>query len=264
MSVETTAVRVELVDGVARPTLLHGGTYLRPRLLGTAGAHARVALVGSYAALLAGDEVSLDVEAGPGVHLELVEPTGMVAYDADDVAASWVASLRVASSALLTWRAASFVVSAGANVTRRTEIGLADGGVALLGETLVLGRAREGAGRLYNTQRATLGGRDLLVEDLDLRESPQRSTPGILGTSRVVATTTLLGSSGPDRLEEHETRLAGPGALARASTHEAHEATAALSDTWQRWYAHVTTTHPARGGTVDCAHVTETVTQRVS
>lgn len=246
MRADTTAVRVELVDGVARPTLLHGGAYLRPRLLGTDGGSARVALVGSYAALLAGDEVSIDVEAGPGVHLELVEPTGMVAYDADDVAASWAASLRVATDALLTWRAASFVVSASANVTRRTDIDLADGGVALLGETLVLGRTQEGAGRLYNTQRATLDGRELLVEDLDLRTSEQRSTPGILDTSRVVATTTLLGTHGPDQCEEHETRLAGRGALARATTREAHEADAELAGTWRRWYEHVITNHPRR------------------
>lgn len=244
MDVEPTAVRVELVDGVARPTLLHGGTYLRPRLLGTAGPHARVALVGSYAALLAGDDVSIDVEAGPGVHLDVVEPTGMVAYDADDVAARWAASLRVATDALLTWRAAPFVVSAGANVTRRTDVDLAEGGVALLGETLVLGRAGETAGRLYNTQRATLDGRELLVEDLDLRTSEQRSSPGILGTARVVGTTTLLGTHGPEQYADHETRLARRGALARASTPEAHEADAALAGTWQRWYEHVTTHRP--------------------
>src|SRR5699024_99523 len=107
----TTAIRVELVGGTARATLLHGGTYLRPRLLETVGDRARVALVGSYATLLAGDDVVIDIEVGAGVHLDVVEPTAMVAYAADDVPAQWAASLRVATGATLTWNAAPFVVS---------------------------------------------------------------------------------------------------------------------------------------------------------
>jgi len=232
----TTAIRVELVGGTARATLLHGGTYLRPRLLETMGNRVRVALVGSYATLLAGDDVVIDIEVGAGVHLDVVEPTAMVAYAADDVPAQWAASLRVATGARLTWNAASFVVATGANVTRRTDVDLDNGAVALLAETLVLGRTDERGGRLHSTQHTAVAGTELLVEELDLGDVGQRAAPGILGDSRVVATTTLLGARAPGPLAEHETHLAGPGALARATTRRAHEATARLADTWHRWY----------------------------
>jgi len=244
----TTAIRVELVGDTARATLLHGGTYLRPRLLDTVANRVRVALIGSYATLLAGDDVAIDIEVGPGVHLDVVEPTAMVAYAADDVPAHWAASLRVAAGATLTWNAASFVVSTGANVTRRTDVHLADGGVALLGETLVLGRTDEGGGRLHSTQHAALEDAELLVEELDLRGFEQRATPGVLGESRVIATATLLGTHMRESFAEHETPLAGPGALARATTREAHEATARLAETWRRWYPCVTAAANAAPG----------------
>lgn len=235
MSSAATTVSVELVDDRARATVLDGGDYLSPRLLGIDGPHVRVALVGVCGMLLAGDEVRVDLDVGAGVRLELVEPSGMVAYDARGGRAGWTAAARVASGGSLVWRSAPFVVAGGADVRRHTELGLEEGAVALLGETLVLGRSGEDGGRLCSTLRATHASRELLVEELDLRSPELRSKPGILGDARVIATAALLGVPGPTPETAHETRLAGPGALARVLARHAHETDAILRSTWARW-----------------------------
>lgn len=227
-----TTVSIDLVDGAARATVLESGGYLRPLLLGTEGPCARIALVGVCATLLADDDVRLHIEVGSGVHLELVEPSGMVAYDARGGSAHWTADVHVGTGGSLIWRAAPFVVSDGADVRRRTEIALADEALALVSETLVLGRSHEDGGQLRSSMRATRARRELLVEELDLRSPERRAAPGMLGDSRVLATVALLGTSPPEPATPAETLLAGPGSLARALARHAHEADEALRTTW--------------------------------
>lgn len=232
-------VAVDAAAGHARLTDLSQSSYLRPRLLGTLGTHARVALVGACAALLAGDDLRLDVDVGPHTHLELVEPSGTVAYDARGGHATWTAHLHVAGGGSLVWPGAPFVVAHGADVHRHTDITLDADATLLLRETLVLGRSGEDGGRLRATLTATHAGDPLLVEDLDLTDPRLRSAPGILGNGRVLATTTLLGTRPDTPTRDHETQLAGPGALRREITTHAHLADTALTDTWTRWAAAV-------------------------
>lgn len=228
-------VSVDLVDGVARANVLRAGAYLRPRLLGIEGPRVRIALVGVCAALLAGDDLRVEVAVGGGVHLELVEPSGMVAYDARGGCQSWAVDVHVESGGSLVWAAAPFVIAGGADVDRRTDLVLDDGAQGLLSETLVLGRSGEEGGALRSKLRCTLDRRDLLVEDLDLRSSELRRAAGILGDCRVLSTVALLGA-GPDRpVSPPETRLAGPGAIARALEPSAHDADHQVRGTWERW-----------------------------
>ncbi|MDR7303615.1 urease accessory protein UreD [Haloactinomyces albus] len=238
MSPATTTVAVELVGDRAQAAALDGGDYLRPRLLSIDGPYVRIALIGVCGMLLAGDEVGVHIEIGHGVQLEIIEPAGMVAYDARGGRAGWTATARVASGGVLVWRGAPFVVSGGADVRRHTELSLEEGARALLGETLVLGRSGEDSGRLHATLRASHAERELLTDELDLRSSALRSAPGILGNARVLTTAALLGVGGPAPAAVHETRLAGPGCLARALAQHAHEADAALEATWSRWRHH--------------------------
>lgn len=231
-------VTAERVGGRVRLSDLSGGTYLSPRPLGVRGAAARVALVGAYALLLAGDDLRMEVTVGPGVWLELVEPSGIVAYDARGGAASWQADVRVADGGCLVWRGAPFVVTAGADVTRRTRIELSGGARALVHETLVLGRSYEtGGGPLRSTTRVAADGRPLLVEDLDLRDPVLAGTPGVLGGNRVLTTAFLLGARPGQAVGVQETLLHGPGALARSVAAHAHEAEAAVAGSWERWRA---------------------------
>jgi urease accessory protein len=76
---------------------------LRPMLLDSGEGFARVCLVPDGALLLAGDAIQLEVTLGPGVRLELVEPTGTVAYDMRGGQAAWDVRLFLAERASLVW-----------------------------------------------------------------------------------------------------------------------------------------------------------------
>lgn len=235
-----TSIVVESVNGRARAAVLDGGAHLRPRLVELEGAHARIALVAVCATLLAGDHIRLTVAVGAGVTLELLEPSGTVAYDARGGQASWHTSVRLADDAGLLWRGAPFVVADGADVTRHTTLDLQSGATALVAETMVLGRSGELGGALTTSTRARYDGRDLLVEEVDLRHHATRREPGMLADARVIATTTLLGAEEPD-LHPPETRLPGPGAVARVLARQAHTAEEVLTHTWSRWCRHIPT-----------------------
>jgi urease accessory protein len=235
MRPQATCVRVEADGANARAIELTPGEFLTPRLLDRRGRHIRVALVGHTAMLLAGDRLDLTVEVGAGVHLELVEPSGTVAYNARGATAAWSAQIRVGRSGSLVWRAAPFVVAGGADVERTLDMTLDHAAVAAVREMLVLGRHGEVGGAIHSRQRVTLDGIPLLVETLDLRNREIRQLPGVLGPHRVVASAMLLGFDPGTQVSSVSTPLAGPGALARALTGAAHEADEALRAVWSAW-----------------------------
>lgn len=243
----TACIVVDLAGGGhARATRLTASDYLAPRLVDVTGNRVRVALVAVCATLLAGDDVRIDVTVGAGVSLELLEPSGTVAYDAQGVRTTWQADVSVGEQATLIWQAAPFVVADGADVHRRTRLDLTTGATALIRELLVVGRTGEVGGRVRAATYACHDRRPLLIEDIDLRDRAHRSAPGIVGSNRVVATTALLGIRPEETVAPHESRLAGRGALARYLAPEAHIAEDALADTWRRWRDLLPVTDTAR------------------
>ncbi|MBD8079070.1 urease accessory protein UreD [Cellulosimicrobium arenosum] len=226
MTTDTTRVEVHASSGRVRLDLRPGA--LSPRVLSTGPGVARVALVATRALLLGGDDVRIEVVVGDGVELELVEVSGTVAYNGRGRSSSWAVDVRVDDGGLLVWDALPFVVAQGADVERRTDVRLGEGAVALLRETLVLGRTGETGGRLRSRTivdlsaprhprdsraaddsqqdelsvpreplgpRTADGSRELFVEDLDLRDD--RTLPGILGDGRVVDSVLLAGARPP-------------------------------------------------------------------
>ena len=234
-----TRVRVRLGPRGGRPVVeLGGGTaaergVLRPRLLGLAPGRARVALVAEGALLLAGDRVAVDVTVGPGARLDLVEPAGTVAYDMRGGSAGWDVCIRVADGARLVWQGMPFVVAEGADVTRRTCLDAEGDASVLLRETLVLGRAGEGPGRLDSRVLVSRGDLPVLVEHLVV--GPGKPGVGVLGTNRVLDTVLALGWEGPvcgpDPWAEHY-RLASGDSIWRSLGDAAHAVS--LAGTWQR------------------------------
>lgn len=237
---DPTRIRVERVAGRTRITDLTASRFLRPRLLGGDPDRPRVALVANCASLLAGDDLRLNVHIGPGAHLELVEPSGTVVYNSRGELSRWSAEVRVEEAGQLVWGAAPFVVSGGARVHRHTGIDLAPDAVALLRETLVLGRSGESGGRLRSVLRADLDRRPLFVEDLALEDPALRDSPAVLDGARVVGTVALLGTRPEELVHPRETALHGPGAIRRALHEHAHLDEADLAPTWQRWRDEVT------------------------
>lgn len=209
---------VEWVGGRVRLTELCASRYQQVRPLSVDGTTVRIALVGTYALLLAGDDLRIDIRVGPGITLEVIEPSGTVAYDARGGSARWRADVRLEDGARLRWRAAPLVITAGADLDREMSVDLDGDARALISELLVLGRSYEpGGGPLRSRMRVHQGARPLLVEDLDLRDRARRADPGVLGGARTLASVFLLGARPGEAVGRHETLLAGDGAIARCS-----------------------------------------------
>ncbi|WP_098010148.1 urease accessory protein UreD [Streptomyces sp. sk226] len=211
------------------------GAFLAPRPLLPCPDRMRIALVGTRAGLLAGDDLRLHITVGPGARLELVEPSGLVAYDHRGGASAWRATVHIAAGGRLDWEGQPFVIAHGARVDRTTEVTLAPGARMLWRDTLVLGRSGERGGAVRARTRAVHDGRELLVEDLDLTDPGLRELPGVLGPNRVIGSVTALGVRPPGPPHPYRTDLAGPGAQVRLVDTGAPEMEADLSALYERW-----------------------------
>ncbi|MFD3701755.1 urease accessory protein UreD [Nocardia sp. NPDC058658] len=215
--------------------VLDRGEFLAPRLLSIDGRRVRIALVGCCAMLVAGDRLELDIAVGAGVELELVEPSGTVAYNARGGNASWTAQVAVACGGVLRWQAAPLVIAEGADLTRSLTIDLAENARAVLSEVVVLGRSGEPGGALRSTQHVTYAAAPLLVEELDLTDPELRSCPGILGEHRVLGTVAIFGHRPATLPSPTATYLVGPGALVRVLSDAAHTIEHEMNHWWQAW-----------------------------
>jgi urease accessory protein len=196
---------------------------VRPMLLASDDAGARVSLVPEGALLLAGDAVSLRIEVGPGARLELIEPAGTVAYAMHGASASWDVTIDLAPAASLVWAGEPFVVSAGADVTRNTTVRMGWDAVLAMRETLVLGRHGEAPGLINQSVTATgQNGTPLLSESLDV--GPE-SSPLLLGGARVMGSVLTLGYRTPRSLDASSVThldLVGLGTVSRALADQVH------------------------------------------
>ncbi|WP_374991321.1 urease accessory protein UreD [Streptomyces sp. LHD-70] len=214
---------------------LRPGAFLAPRPLLPAPDRVRIALVGTRAGLLAGDDLVLHISVGPGARLELVEPSGLVAYDHRGGTSRWRARVDIAEDGELHWDARPFVVCDGARVARSMDVSLAAGARMLWRDTLVLGRSGERGGSVRATTCAAYDGHDLLIEDLDLTDPEVRELPGILGPHRVIGAVTALGFRPRGPHHPYLMELAGPAAQVRLLDTVAPEIDAELAAVWDHW-----------------------------
>ncbi len=230
---------VEIDARPARAGLRLATSQLAPKVLSVGPSNARIGLVAVTALLLGGDAVEIEVRVGAGATLDIVEMAGTVAYNARGEGSSWSVRAEVAEGGSLRWHGEPFVVSAGANVLRRSSIRLAEGARAMLRETVVLGRSGEIGGSLTTRTRVELAGRPLLAEDLDLADPVSRGRVGVLGVPqgpphRVLDSVLLLGGRAPaEALTGLRFDLDGPGTLARWTGAEL--AASPIPGIWQRW-----------------------------
>ena len=186
-----TTIAVDRVDGRHVARLTQG--LLRPQLVGSSPDRCRIGLLATTALLLGGDVVELAVRVGPGARLDLFDVAGTVAYHGRGRPSGWHVALEVAEGAALSYGGEPFVVADGADVTRRVDVALAADAVAVLRDTVVLGRSGQVGGRLRSTTRLRVDDRAVLAEDQLLDPDHLRGAPGLLGPHRVLDTVTRLG-----------------------------------------------------------------------
>ena len=228
-------------QGRARVTRLQPGDLVSARPVHRDGPRVRIALLGRQMSLLGGDRLALRVRLGPGVSAELIEPAGLVAYDAGGRASRWELTGSLGPGARLRYDAAPCVAAQGSALTRATRLELADGARAVLAETLVLGRSGETGSPVRTTTRITHDGAPLLVEDLLTGTVPGTETslwrdPAVLAGHRTLVQAMALGFvPDPEGTGEELLHLAGPGILWRWMGEHAHRGRAALEPVLHRW-----------------------------
>lgn len=249
-----TRITVDAGGSRARVTL-DAGTIV-PRLIERGPRSARIALVAGGAVLLGGDRIDIVIAVAAGCTLDLDDIGGTVAYGADGVASFWTVDVTVGAGARLRWAGLPLIVSDGADVHRSTRIRLGRDAVAMVRESVVLGRSGERGGRLHLSTSIADDDGPLLEEALDADGA--HPVPGVLGAHRVLDTIIRVGDR-PDPVSAAGVAfmaLDEPGGMARYLGAAAH--TSPLGTVWNAWSNPTATATTTEAATATTAATTTT------
>lgn len=165
-------------------------------------------LVGGAGGPLGGDDLTLEIEVGPGARLTVRTAAASVALPG--VGPSKVAvSATVAAGGALEWLPEPVVAAQGCDHHIRSTIVLAAGARLTWRDELVLGRHGEGAGSVVTRAHVDLAGAPLLRHELALGAChPAAAGPAVTGGARAVGSVLLVGDGGAPQ----ESVLLGPTA----------------------------------------------------
>lgn len=196
---------------------LSGTEPWRPRIVSGHSGIAAVALVQTRASLIAGDDVALSITVGAGARLEVTEIGAMLAHDVRrGPAVSLRTEIAVGCGGVLIWVGKPLIAGDGSSTVRTTSVALSGSGQALLGEALVLGRARETPGALTARIRLTADAEAVLDETLDTRDLDTLRSPIVAGNASMISSLTLAGLRDAD--SPHAVMQArGPATLWRSA-----------------------------------------------
>jgi urease accessory protein len=173
--------------------------------------------VGSAAGPLAGDDLCLDLEVGPGAHLTVRSVAAAVVLPG---ASRWAVTARVAPGTVLAPCPEPTVVTSGATHLMDIRVLVADRGRLLLREELVLGRYGECGGRVTARTSVSYAGAPLFRHDVVLDGAdPLTASPAVLGAARAYGAVLRCGDPpGPPRTGPGWAALPleGPGELVTA------------------------------------------------
>ncbi|MGI8411438.1 MAG: urease accessory protein UreD [Solirubrobacteraceae bacterium] len=198
-----------------------GTAPLAPRVVtGEREDWAQVVMVSTVAGPLPGDEVSIEIEIGPGARLNLCSAAATIAYP------RWGAGrerrsiqrLRctIAAGGRLAWRQAELVLTSGARHESRVDLRLRADAAAMVQETIIRGRHGEPGGSLLASLCCDLEGRALLRESVVVEpDDPVTDSSVVLAGARVYGSVSLLGLRATSE-DPAELTLARPGCLLRA------------------------------------------------
>jgi urease accessory protein len=154
--------------GRTRLVELRGEPPLLPRLTGPRGGPtAEVHLVGGAAGPLAGDDLLVEIEVGPGAHLRLHTVAASVALPSTvDAESRLEIRATVAAGGCLEWLPEPLIAAAGCHHRSLSTVDLAGGAALRWREELVCGRHGEDPGDARLTASVTYAGQPLYRNEL--------------------------------------------------------------------------------------------------
>ena len=209
-------VLVEVRGGRCRVVQLAARPPLAARIVAGPPGGPELVLVGSAAALLEGDAVSVAVTLGPGARLTVRTTAATLAHPCPGGGSTeTTVTAHLGPGAVLAWLPEPLVACAGCRHRSRTRVTLSAGAAAVWYEAVTLGRSGERAGPVDLRLDATLDGAPLLRDGLRTGEGTAAGSPAVLGGLRHTGSVHLLGLRPAHRVPG-VLDLAGPGATARA------------------------------------------------
>jgi len=178
--------------GRTRLATVRGEAPLLIRRTGTPGGTAQVHLVGGAAGPLGGDQLTLEIDVGPGASLSVRTVAASVALPGPAGATSRVAVVaRVAAGGRLAWLPEPLVAASRCRHTATGRVTLAEGAALVWRDELVCGRYGEAPGDVTVALAVTYGGQLLLRQELSIGPAaPGWDGPAVLDGAR--ATGSLL------------------------------------------------------------------------
>ncbi|RIV41470.1 urease accessory protein UreD [Micromonospora radicis] len=180
-----TARLVARADRHGRTTLaeLRGESPLLLRQVPAGDGGVTVYVVGGAAGPLAGDDLRLDVEVGPGARVRMHTVAASIALPGRPGAVSrMLVRATVAERAALHWLPEQLVAAAGCAHVADAEVDVAEDGVLHWRDELICGRHGEQPGRAEVNTGVDLAGRPLLRQSLAVGpDAPGWAGPAVLG-----------------------------------------------------------------------------------
>ncbi|MFI5906919.1 urease accessory protein UreD [Dactylosporangium sp. NPDC051541] len=175
----------ELSGGRTVLRVLKGEAPLLPRLTGPGEVH----LVGGAAGPLGGDDLSLEIEVGPGARLRVGTVAASIALPARSGAESTLSvHAVVGEAASLTYLPEPIVAAARCRHHNLSIVDLAADGALLWREEVVFGRFAEASGNIRLSTTARRAGRPWYRSDVTVGADPSAlSGPATLAGARVLA-----------------------------------------------------------------------------
>jgi urease accessory protein len=236
--------------GGTRLAVLRGEAPLLLRRTGprTGGRGVTVHLVGGAAGPLRGDDLSLEVEVGPGAWLDVRSVAASLALPGREGAPPSRLRINavVAAGAVLRWSPEPLIAAAGCHHHAITHVEAADGASLVWRDDQVCGRHGESAGDVRTDTTIRYAGRTLYRHELAFGPgAPGWSGAAVLGGGRAVGSAVLAGPVLPVPAllggDAAVMPLAGPGVLATAVGPDIRQVRTALDPICAGYPAHVST-----------------------
>ncbi|MEU5549964.1 urease accessory protein UreD [Micromonospora sp. NPDC047793] len=181
------------------PAELRGESPLLLRQVPASDGGVTVYVVGGAAGPLAGDDLRLDVELGPGAVVRVRTVAASIALPGRPGAVSrMLVRVTVAADATLHWLPEQLVAAAGCAHVADAQVDVAEGGTLRWRDELICGRYQEAPGNAEVVTRVDVGGRPLLRQSLAVGpDTPGWAGPAVLGGAPATGSLLVVDPSEP-------------------------------------------------------------------